>query len=233
MSVHKNATIIKHWWKKHTQCNSLKMVCRHLKQYLTDEYLQELSNKLHSINTKCKGDGAGLNGGILTDMFIYEFFQKHIPDYSENHIGESDMKICNIPLSQKKINGKSIIALNWSKNKNQKTNSQDHFCCDIMIINIKTEQWWKTEPNHKHKFANICFNDTIPSGIYFINKQFCKHFVSLSSNNKTNTLIESPYLYMMLKRSIQLQLFIEIPAPNQQYSFVISNAFVNPNSDKG
>ena len=223
--LHQNANKIKYWWLQQTHYKPLRIVHQHLKQHLSNEHLQELVNKLHSINATCKGDGAGLSGGILTDMFIFEFFLKHVPGYSENHIGESDLKICDIPLSQKKINGKSIIALNWSKNKN-KNPHQDPFNCDVMIINIKTEQWWKKEPMQKHRVAKITFNDTIPSGIYFVNKQFCKHFVKLSSNNKTNTLIESRYLYLMLKRSIQTDLFIAFPPPNKQYSFAISNAFL-------
>jgi hypothetical protein len=36
-----------------------------------------------------------------------------LPEYVEFHKGECDMKICDVPLSQKKINGKSNIALDW------------------------------------------------------------------------------------------------------------------------
>ena len=50
-------------------------------------------------------------------------------------------------------------------------------------------------------------------------------FIKLSSNNKTNSLIDSQYLYLMLKRSIMLKLYIELPKPNKTIDFNILNAF--------
>jgi hypothetical protein len=136
------------------------------------------------------------------------------------------MKICGVPLSQKKINGKSIIALDWSKNNTDL--HKDYFSSHIMIINLKNERWWKTKPvklasgiNHE----NVCYNDIIPSGIYLIDRKYCKKCVILAKNNKSNSLIESSFLYLMLKRSIAQKLFIEIPEPNCNVTFNILNAF--------
>jgi len=185
--------------------------------------LQDLSNKCHSITLSCKGDGAGLSGGTLIDMLLCKFFQEKLQLYKDYHDGESDMKIYDIPLSQKKINGKSRIALDWSKNETK--TKKEHFNCNIIIINLKTEKWWKNNPTHKICNINITYTDIIPSGIYIIDKQFCKYFIKLSNNNKTNTLIESKYLYIMLKHSISQKLFINLPLPNKELKFNILEAF--------
>ena len=95
-----------------------------------------------------------------------------------------------------------------------------------MIINLKTEQWWKSKPlKIQVENQKIVYNDSIKAGIYLIDKQFCKRFVQLSQNNKTNTLIESQQLYIMIKRSIHQDLYIEIPEPNKTLDFNILNAF--------
>jgi hypothetical protein len=65
----------------------------------------------------------------------------------------------------------------------------------------------------------------MPSGIYLVDKQFCKRYIKLSNNNKTNTLIEKEFVYIMLKRSLNLKLFIELPAPNKELKFDILKAF--------
>ena len=194
----------------------------YLKTSLTNTDLQELSNKCYSINNICKGDGGGLSGGCLIDMFISKFFETKLKEYTEYRNGEADMKICNIPLSQKKINGKSTIALDWSKNNSPC--KKEYFTNNILIINLKTEQWWKAAP--KDKQDDIIYNDTINAGIYIINKNYCKNNIKLSSNNKTNTLINNESLYRMIKNSITDNLYIEIPAPTKDIEFNILNAFL-------
>jgi hypothetical protein len=110
-------------------------IIQYLKKTLTDEKLQELSNKCNSINNTCKGDGSGLTGGSLIDMFLCEFLKSELHEYVDFHNGESDMKICDIPLSQKKINGKSAIALDWSKN-NLNGKIKNYFTNHILILNL-------------------------------------------------------------------------------------------------
>lgn len=143
-----SANMIQKWWKSHTQIGCLRKVFNHLSSSLTIDDLYELSNKCRAITDACKGDGGGLSGGMFIDMFLCKYFKEKIPQYSEHHIGESDMKICDIHLSQKKINGKSTIALDWSKNENK--SSREHFNCSIIIINLKTEKWWK-----KNQFKSL------------------------------------------------------------------------------
>ncbi len=210
----------------------LKSVYDHLLEHLQEERRQELSNKCCAIKNCCTGDGAGLSGGTLIDMLVGDYFQKYVPGYTPSRQGESDMKIGEIPLSQKKINGKSTIALDWSKNPTHVDREcREHFSCHILIINLKTDQWWKKNPKsqiEKMSALNITYNDAIPSGIYLVDKQFCKRFVDLSSNNKTNTLIDSQPLYVMLKRSIAIGLFISFPDPNQCLKFSILDAFSDP-----
>jgi hypothetical protein len=215
-----SSTKIKKWWKKYNSINELNNVYKLIKSALTHSNLQELSNKCKSIINVCKGDGAGLIGGTLIDMLLCKYFSEILKDhYEELHSGESDIKIYNTELSLKKINGKSMIALDWSKNETD--NKKKYFNCHVIIINLKTEKWWKTKPN---KIISI-YDDEIKSGIYFIDKKYCKKYIKLSSNNKTNSQIESQYLYFMLKRSIMLRLYIEIPTPNKNIEFNILQAF--------
>ena len=221
-----SANKIKKWWKKNNSIIELKNVYNYMKLSLTNNDLQELSNKCKSINNVCKGDGAGLLGGCLIDMLLGKYFTEKLKDhYEEFHFGESDMKIYNTELSQKKINGKSTIALNWSKNDTE--NKKEYFNSHIIIINLKTEKWWKSKPNNiLSNNKNITYNDEIKAGIYFIDKKYCKKYIKLSSNNKTNTLIDTQYLYIMLKRSILQNLYIELPIPNKVIEFNILNAFL-------
>ena len=210
----------------------LKQVFDHISSSLPDEDKQNLSNMCNSIKTNFKGDGAGLTGGILVDILMNTFLKNKLPDYHENHKGESDMVICGLPFSLKKINGKSTCALDWSKNKKdeepnlQNLQKKEIFSCDLIVINLKSGQWWKKKPKNVHSTLNIIYTSEIPSGIYLIDKSFCKHYVELHNNNKTNTLIDSMHLYIMLKRSISLKLYIPLPEPNKQLKFNILHAFL-------
>jgi hypothetical protein len=80
-------------------------------------------------------------------------------------------------------------------------------------------------PKNPSSHLKILYNDMIPSGIYLVDKKFCKFYITLSSNNKTNTLIKKEFVYIMLKRSIALNLFIDLPDPNKDRLFDILNAF--------
>lgn len=217
------------------EINEKKMqnVIKYIRENLSDENLQDFSNKCYAINKSCSGDGAGLFGGSMTDMFVNLYFKSKLNDHKIFHIGENDMKICNMPLSLKKINGKSIIALDWSKNKskniksvenNNYANNNDDNKCDkkyftdnIILINLKSSKWWKNEKNG--------YNNDIPAGIYIIDKYFCRCNVKLECNNKSNSLIKSHYLYQTIKNSISRNLFIKIPEHNKEIKFNIMNAF--------
>ena len=229
--------IIQRWWRKHSDISNLKKVLEIFKQELKHEGLQEISNMLAAITKKCNGDGAGLASGTIVDMLLCDFLKVKLTEFSDCHTGECDMKIKNIPLSLKKINGKSEIALDWSKNptigkrsKNptigKRERKREHFTCGIMIINLKEEQWWKNGPRSNKSNIKITYIDTIPAGIYLIDKRFCKYYVKISNNNKTNARIDSQYLYIMLNRSISLNLFIQLPSPNKELRFNILNAFL-------
>ena len=202
--------------------DELKKVHANFSASLLPSDLQDLANKCDAISRSCKGDGAGLAGGTLTDMLVCGFLKAKMADYSECHTGESDLKIGEVPLSLKKINGKSTVALDWSKNENDL--KKEHFSCHLVIINLKTQQWWKNEPSKKPS-TDIKWNETIPAGIYLINKEYCKAHVQLGKNNKTNTLIADQYLYMMLKESLKEGLCLPMPPPNEVLNFDIMQAF--------
>lgn len=206
------ANVIQRWWRLYTSTNDLNKIKNTLINSLTSIDLQDLSNKCKSISNKCKGDGAGLFGGCLIDMLLSTFFSEKIIEYEEYRRGESDMKINNVSLSQKKINGKSTIALDWSKNINT-NQSKKYFTSHIMIVNLKTEKWWK----------NL---QIINSGIYLIDKNYCRRYIELSSNNKTNSLVSSKNLYKMIQRSINQNMLIELPQPEKNIQeFNILKAF--------
>lgn len=189
--------------------NDLTLVLKYLKLKLDDNNLQKITNYCHSIKNYCIGNGAGLTGGTISDLFLCEFFKNILDEYQEYKKGEADIKICNIPLSVKKINGKSTIALSWSKNK---FINDTNFIHHILIINLKTEKWWK----------NMLI---IKSGIYLVDKDFCKANIELYSNNKTDKLINSKNLYKMLEHSIEKKLFIELPEKNKDIIFSILTGF--------
>jgi len=222
---HNMANRIQKRWKKHNCIKELVKIFDCINSKLTPSNLQELSDWCYAIQQECTGDGAGLSGGYLIDMVISKYFSKNLEEYYvESHSGESDMKIHNINLSLKKISGKSTIALNWSKNKTENKN-KEYFNTHIMIINLYTEKWWKSSPKKIISNKNINFSQEIKMGIYLIDKKFCKKYIELSSNNKTNSLIESHYLYWMIQRSMRLGMFLELPTPNENMKFNICNAF--------
>ncbi len=62
------------------------------------------------------------------------FFQKKINKCEEYHNGECDIKINNELYSLKKINGKSTLALDWSKNNTK--NKKETFTHNISKLGI-------------------------------------------------------------------------------------------------
>lgn len=221
---HKSVIIIQRYWRANNSITHLRKIVDYIKSSLSTDDLQELANKCVTLNSRCNGDGAGLLGGILIDMFIEKFFSAKLDDYKAHRVGESDMTILDLPLSQKKINGKSIIALNWSKNK--KDTKKYKFNTHIILMNLKTELWWKTKPKTDVN-KNIAYNKPVKAGIYIIDKNYCNRYIKLASNNKTNTMITSNHLYRMINSSIIQNLYINIPDPNIVYNFDILNAFSN------
>ena len=199
-----------------------------IKRQLTPVILTDMLSKMNAISERTKGDGAGLSGGFLVDMFLTEYLSSSIESFAECHIGESDCCILDVPLSIKKISGKSAIALDWSKN-GETTKKRERFDTDIIIVNLKTQQWWKKEPigcATQEEKDSLFYSSVIKAGLYVISKTYCKEHVKLSSNNKTDSMIDSVSLYKMLKQSIQSNMFIEFPTDVPVCKFNILNAFV-------
>lgn len=219
------AAKIQTWWKHNTAIFKLKEVKNYVETTLTpNDGLQSISDCCESIAQTCRGDGNGLLAGSLIDMYLSEMLKVKLDLYEEYHEGECDMKICGVPLSLKKITGKSTIALDWSKNGEQSSQKKLHFTDNIVILNLKTEKWWKKSPTGV-KNEKIRYDSEIKAGFYFVDSKYCKKFINLSSNNKTDTLINSSNLYMMLNRSLMQNLFIAIPPPQNDVKFDILRAF--------
>lgn len=220
-----------------TNQNELKKIIEYLEKYLTPDKLQEISNMCIAVNNSCTGDGSGLSSGTLIEKVVSAFFKNILPEFECYNIGQADMKICGNPVSFKKTTGKSELASNWTKPKKLKPNEiitnksnekyikipfQEH----ILIINLKTDKWWKRKPGVEVR-NNLKFPpyDIIPMGIYIVDKEYCKKNVVLSSNTKTDTLIKNYYVYNMIQNSILNKLYIKLPEPNKKIKFDILKAF--------
>jgi hypothetical protein len=199
----------------------LRKVHNHLNTQLGTEKLQELSNCLESISQNIKGDGCGLLRGAFSDMVVGEFFKKNVENYSANHSGESDLTICDVDLSQKTINGKSALGLDWSKNA--KESNREYFQTDLMIINMKNGQWWKNGP--KQRDSSLDYSENVERGVYLVDHKFCKNKIKLSSNNKTNALVEPKECYKMILSAKRTKHFIPLPEANKKLNFDILGIF--------
>lgn len=187
---------------------------------------QEFINKLHAIQTFFNGDGSGLTSGVIIDKYICEYFSEALECFEEYHKGECDLKIGNIPLSLKKIKGKkSSIALNWSRNENEGRTSQDFFNAHIILIVLNSDQWWKTKP--KKADNEIVYNNIVNSGIYLIDKDYCKSNIKLKKNNKSNSVIDSTNLYKMIDNCVKNDLYIRLPEKNKDLKYSIMKGFNN------
>ena len=217
----KYAKIITMFLRNNSNLTRLRKVYNHLNTELGTEKLQELSNCLESISQNINGDGCGLLRGAFSDMVVGDFFKKNVKNYSANHSGESDLTVCDVDLSQKTINGKSTIGLDWSKNP--KKSKREYFQTDLMIINLKKGQWWKKGP--KVKDPSLDYSENVERGIYLVDHKFCKNKIKLSSNNKTNSLVSQTETYKMILSAKRTKLFIPLPDANKKMSFDILGIF--------
>jgi hypothetical protein len=207
--------------------NTTHIIFNELKKNLTHDVLRDMLAKMNAISNVFKGEsGSGLSGGMLIDMFLTEYLTNIIESYEACHEGESDCKILQIPISIKKINGKSTIALDWSKNGDD-SKKRERFETDIMVVNLKSCKWWKEFPQGvtQEEKDSEYYSTIMKAGIYIISRKYCKKYVTLSSNNKTNSLIDNKQLYNMLKESIRENMVLEFPIEFPTYKFDILKAF--------
>lgn len=79
-------------------------IMTHLKKHLKRKITTELNDKINCLNNFCKGDGCGLTGGTLIDIFITKFLIKNLPKFKECHDDEADCMIRNERLSFTPLN---------------------------------------------------------------------------------------------------------------------------------
>ncbi len=219
------------FWRKYSDSYLLRKIHHYLKNNFNNEIAQDFSNKYEALEKYCKksSDGSGLKSSGLIEDLICEYFELYLDEYEEFHSNESDIKLLDIPLSFKTISGKSIIALDWSVNDNKKEakSKRDYFETNIMILNKQKQKWWasgpKVLPSKLEK--DVEWNKMIPKGIFLISRKFCKKYITLGHNNKTNSLIDSQNLYMMLEWSLKNDLFIEVPDKNKTFNFSLIKGF--------
>jgi hypothetical protein len=177
--------------------------------------VQDLSNKIDAIKSYCVGDGCGLKTGTYVDDLVTAYFKKYLMSFDEHHVGEADMKICNIPLSLKTCTNKhgTTFALNWSKN-GENSVVKPNFDTHIMIIVSHGGHWWKRKEG---------YNEYVHAGIYLIDRYYCQDNITLESNNKTDKLISKRNVYKMIMNST---FYVKLPTPQtSRPSFNILNAF--------
>jgi hypothetical protein len=197
--------------KEEMNIEILRSQAEYIKTHLNGDLWNEFVGKIYCLNNCCNGDGCGLTGGLLIDMFVNKFLKTRLSEFKECHSKEADCIICEERLSLKKIKGKSTLALNWSKNP---ILNNSEFTENLLIINLKSGKWWKNKP-------------PIPAGMFFVDKNYCKEHVQLSSNNKSNSIIKSIFLYMMLRNSMAQNLCLEFLEDIPNYEFDISRAFIS------
>lgn len=186
--------------------------------------------KCLSIQDKCKGDGCGLVSGTLIDMVFTQLLSKQNRlQVRQHHIGEADLLFSQIlktqknliPLSFKKINGKGNIALHWSKNVESEVGRSSHSHIrskptnHILILNLRDMHWWKQGPKQIQKGIpkTLDFTTPVRAGLYFIDKDLCSKYVTLSSNNKTSALITDQNVFYLLQLAIKQKSMIFLPPP--------------------
>lgn len=200
--------------------------------------LQQMSDYSSAVQNKFRGDGCGLSSGKAIEMLILELFKEALrKDFEECHEGEADLSLFGTKVSFKKINGSSEIALSWSRNDGiQKEGNRKNkeprttFTCPILIMNLKTSQWWKNGPRYPSKLeTQSCtewskakadhvefYTRVIPAGFYFIDNFACRN-IKLGRNNKTNTVIHRTDVYSLLQGSLKSGLYIPLPKPCRKY----------------
>ena len=204
-----------------TTIDDTQIVFNEMKTKINHENLSHMVSLMNAVSDECNGDGAGLSCGLMIDMILTKLLPTIIDTFESCHVGESDCKILNVPVSIKTINGKSTIALDWSKNGDNSI-KRERFNTPIMIINRKTQKWWITSPRGKK--SPDFYSTQINAGIYLVSPTYCKENVTLVSNNKTNSLIKDVPLYHMLKDSIKNNTFIEFPTDVPKRNFKIQRA---------
>lgn len=196
-------------------------LCRRLYEHfmsIPPASLEEIQHRIHAIRSIFVGSpGAGLSTGSLVDTFLVEYLSRVLHEFNVFHEGEADGKCRDIPFSLKTICGStgSDLALSWSKNPGEST--RETFTCPICILVLNTSNWWKKLPG---------YSECIHSGFYFVDPQWCKDNVTLSSNNKTNTLICKKDVYKMIQYAKASGTFIPFPNTPQTCKFDILSAFV-------
>ena len=161
---------------------------------LSEKDLQEFSDICSAVEYEISGDGGGLTSGFLIDKVICEFFSKKIKDYEEYHIGESDFKLSDQPLSFKKIKGASAIALSWSKNPAQKLNGEQSvkrsfWEFPVLILNLQTDKWWSKGPQQNID-SRINWTMVMHKGFYIIDNKDARSWIKLEKNNKSDSIVE-------------------------------------------
>jgi len=194
----------------------------YLRQALTDEVLQEISDKMWTLQCRLQSDGRGLLGGAVVEHVLFEMLETIMKDFTVHHVRQCDCTILGTKFSFKKISGKSRLALDWSKSTVKPTTGT--FEHSILLLNLKAGKWWRSKPHRAR---------TIPMGFFLINHVYCKRYVTLKKNNKTNSLIDTDELYRMITYAMDHSWCVKLPTPCiDRFTFSFQSGFVPLQKEK-
>jgi hypothetical protein len=143
--------------------------------------------------------GAGLTGGIFQESLWKDMFFSQSPDrFSEPEEKDADYCFDGIPFSHKTIGwrGNGALALAWSKNPASGL-QRTQFNSSMVIACTK-------QPKARGLWEGI------QMGLYVIPVDWLKDNVVLSSNNKTDSLIEAKYTIQGLRYACDAGLHVAL-----------------------
>jgi hypothetical protein len=192
------------------------------------EDLKEISERSSVLKMCGSKDGGGLLTGASIDiLFTEELFPRIFGEqFVSYHNGEADMKFKNasssgeIAVSLKTLSGPGEVAMCWSKNPSVKSDGTN--CLDrifwqhpLIIYYSGSGQWWKSGP--KEPIDDADFTKLISKGLYVVDNNSAKEWVTFEQNNKTNFLVNKQSVYLLLQQAFKRGFFISVPEPTGFY----------------
>ncbi len=184
------------------------------------------ANSCQCIQISKSADGRGLSTGADIDFFLTNQFlpEKMGSDFEKFHKGEADVKIAGIPASFKTLRTRGDLALSWSKNPTHKKDGSPSIDREFlenplpMIVYVRESgRWWKNGPANPSSNSYI-WNQKIRSGIYVADLSEASNYLTLKSNNKSDSIIDSKDMFRILVDAKRSGNFIEIPEPDGRFN---------------
>lgn len=200
--------------------DDVRIVHEILSKYLSADHRQYIFDCIHTIHKHLKmhsKQGYGLMGGALADEFVSQYMKKICPLWQSCHDGQADFRLNGMRISFKKTQFGSDLALSWSRNDKVKKLVRPKFEVLMILYVMYSEKWY-------HRQDDTLFE----SGWYIIPVSLLNEHVTLSCNNKTDTLIKKQELCTILQKVRSLGFHIPFPTVQERaLNFDLTNAFLS------